>query len=655
MWKVDKIKCRNVGSYKELEYDILQNKTVSIIGENRDDIGQESNGAGKSWLLEMFAIAILGHSLKKVRNVDLIRTGEKEMGVHVYMSNDHLGREMSIGRVFPIKGSSKISVLVDGQDQSDKFPGGDSESFVLGQIGISKEDLLGYYLISKTRYKSYLSSSDTVKKEVIARFSGSDVINGVETLVEGQVDGLERVKRTVEDLIVRLGAKIEVYENDLEREMDVDFEAEKSERIKAVELLIDQKEKGKEQANEKIDYFRGEIGKINGTKETFKRDLAGVGSVDDKQKLLEEIGLLITSVLDRVNENDKAKEEQTKKASELRGFKNEINTKLKGAVKCPECFHEFSVTDEKMDVEKARGMIPKINQKIDEADSEAVRLSGVRGTLVADGKKHRDRQNNVNQEINLARQKVQRFNQDIARCETNIGIKEQSIKGKEESLRLADEAIGQQRDRIEEIRKEDRKSREAEINKNIESTKLEIVNSTIQLQEKEDAIFKEKQWVFNFKRFAGYLAVKVLKVIEGRTNIVLESFGSDLRVELEGFKELASGEIREKIAAHIWRQDGERGVMDKFSNGEKARVEAASIIALQSLINQASPGGGLNLLIIDEIMDSVDPMGIELMLNNLNKTGRTIMLVSQVGVNIINYEHVLKAVKENKETKLIMQ
>jgi Fe-S cluster assembly ATPase SufC len=137
-------------------------------------------------------------------------------------------------------------------------------------------------------------------------------------------------------------------------------------------------------------------------------------------------------------------------------------------------------------------------------------------------------------------------------------------------------------------------------------------------------------------------------------NIVLQSFDSDLRVELEGFKMLANGQIREKIATHVWRADGERGVLEKFSAGEKSRIEVAAIIALQSLINQSAASGGLNFVMIDEIIESVDAYGIEIILNSLNKLDRTILLVTHVGTGVIQYEHILQAIKENGETRLLV-
>jgi hypothetical protein len=655
MWIIESAIGKNVGSYREVEYNVLQNNTVSIVGENKDDIGQESNGSGKSWLLEVFAIGLIGASLKKVRNIDLIRTGAKKMEVDIVLSNQFLKRKLIIKRVFPQKGSATLKIFLNDKDQSDKFPGAKGEQFILDQIGISKEDLLGYYLISKTRYKSYLSASDTIKKEVISRFSGADLLEGIDKVVQVEVDLIENKRKKIEDEKLKLEAKIEVYESDLKAEEDADFEADKSARVEGVEEKISNhnvqiKEHFKMQGAHLKAAERHQV-----RRRELSKQLLLIGSVEDKERVFNEIGEVIKGFLNEIElvETQISDRKDTKK--EYIEFKNSIETSIKGSVKCPKCMHEFSVVGDDIDIEAAKKMVPTIENNILNCDIDINNFETGKQLIVGKGKVKRDEQKVVSKEIEDVRKKEHTYKREIGNCDLESEASKRRAKAEAQSITLKEGSIDQFKKQIEEIKAEERKSREAELNKSIKKAQNDIIAIDKKVVGLNDEAFKEAEWIYNFKKFNSHLAVKALKTIEGRMNVVLQGFDSDLRVELEGFKMLSTGEVREKIATHVWRDDGERGVLEKFSAGEKARVEVSAIVALQGLINQSAESGGLNFLMIDEILESVDAFGIEIILNSLNNIDRTVMLVTHVGTDSINYEHVLLAVKEGGETKLFVK
>lgn len=133
-----------------------------------------------------------------------------------------------------------------------------------------------------------------------------------------------------------------------------------------------------------------------------------------------------------------------------------------------------------------------------------------------------------------------------------------------------------------------------------------------------------------FVDFRSYLANKKVKAISGVTNHFLELIGSDLRVEMLGFKKLKNGKIRDKITVNLLRNGVDCGSYAKFSGGERARVNLASILGLQRLTNNSAPKGkGLDLIILDEILSESDAEGINAMSNALNKLKATSLLVVQ--------------------------
>ena len=103
-----------------------------------------------------------------------------------------------------------------------------------------------------------------------------------------------------------------------------------------------------------------------------------------------------------------------------------------------------------------------------------------------------------------------------------------------------------------------------------------------------------------------------------------------------------------------WRYSGNGSCSSfgKFSAGEAARVNLATILAMQKLVNSNCDGDkGLDLLVLDEILEAVDEAGLASMFEALNSLGGTVLVVSHGNV-AEGYPHKLVIVKENGESRL---
>ena len=158
--------------------------------------------------------------------------------------------------------------------------------------------------------------------------------------------------------------------------------------------------------------------------------------------------------------------------------------------------------------------------------------------------------------------------------------------------------------------------------------------------------------MYNFKKFRTFLINKSIDSVEAYTNLFLNKIKTNLNIKLDGYKLLADGKtIRENITVDILRDGKKEGVIDKFSNGEKIRIDICNILALQKLINLNSKSGGLNLLILDEIIESVDASGVNEILHQLNKLSQCIYVITHAS-NMHNFENKINVVKENKVSRI---
>lgn len=169
--------------------------------------------------------------------------------------------------------------------------------------------------------------------------------------------------------------------------------------------------------------------------------------------------------------------------------------------------------------------------------------------------------------------------------------------------------------------------------------------------EKELGTLREQEQ--RFGQFKSYLANTKIEALSKITNEFLESIGSDIRINFSGYTILKTGKVREKISVSLVRDGMDCGSFGKFSEGEKARVNLSSILAMQKLVNSnCDDDKGLDLLVLDEILAAVDEEGNAKMFESLNKLGITALVVSHGHVSE-SYAHTLTIRKENGESRIV--
>jgi len=116
---------------------------------------------------------------------------------------------------------------------------------------------------------------------------------------------------------------------------------------------------------------------------------------------------------------------------------------------------------------------------------------------------------------------------------------------------------------------------------------------------------------------------------------------------------LADGKsIREEIDIAILRNGLHEGSFGRYSSGEKARIILSSIIALQTIINSNSKSGGFGYLGLDEILESLDAIGLESIVKEFGVLGQNIDIITHGYHNIVGVP-VITMLKKDGFTKII--
>lgn len=372
--------------------------------------------------------------------------------------------------------------------------------------------------------------------------------------------------------------------------------------------------------------------------------------------------------------------------SELNSSRSRLSAKLSGDITCPKCAHVFLAADLSFDVaegkkqlekEKEQSSLLEKDEKSKLAEIEAIEEKG--WSVKSAKEKEQDAFRKQSLLIANATQELGRLSSDIGVLESRIETATERLK--QVSIRI-DKYIEDSIASV--VSKIDRSI--ADIDKEIDAAKSENerIDAMIKTLQEQIELIKNQEDDFGIKQiedkissiksekreeeklltkasieyekyttqeqvfidFKTNLANSKIKDLERITNDFLEDIGSDLRIGLSGYTKLKNGTIRDKISVSLLRNGMDAGSFGKLSSGEQARVSLANILALSKLINlNCDDGKGLDLLVLDEILESVDEAGLDAMLKSLNETKITCLVVSH-GLIRESYANVDLVVKE---------
>lgn len=389
---------------------------------------------------------------------------------------------------------------------------------------------------------------------------------------------------------------------------------------------------------------------------------------DGYDKKAEKINERINSLIDTIRQLEGDNEGLKKQRNRLEGNIADLHKQLAGVIVCPQCQHEFTlggdvnIQEARLELQDREGEVKDITENIskNQQDIEAYTAKGreVRkeqnelvGSKAEWSAKITDEQTKVDM---LARQVLRQKSQletlqaDIATTEKAIhdlrvhlfdeayDILDAAVKTQENVAKQAEVNISNAKGAIasyeESIRDID-KSSETDMIENLKASKRKYEKELGQAIDKKEAVERQlnayKKQASLFVEFKTYLANTKIEALSHITNEFLEAIGSDIRIAFSGYTVLKSGKVRDKISVSLIRDGVDCGSFDKFSEGEKARVNLANILAMHKLTNvSCDEGKGLDLLILDEILEATDEQGLSNIFNALNHLCITSLVVS---------------------------
>lgn len=662
-----RIVLKNFGPFESIDYDFKQ-EAIAVIGENRTQDDQLSNGSGKSFLEQGLFYGIYGVNLRDKQDKKLIRKGFDTAYICVFIYCPIRRQTLKIERELRAKGSSVLAIYLihDGDEiEIEKVQFAtvlDGNRYIANWVEISAEDAKSYYIVSKGNYNSFFRSSNTEKLALISRFINFSMLDKTKSIIDDKVLVLNEEKQALDRSKASYEGKLSVYQEQLQEILDSNPEEEQLQEIKKAEDYIEDV-KGAIESNEL------RISKEQQSALGLKHSLSELEKL--RTKVSEELSNIDTSNFDTIYKEidedvDVCRQEKRTKENSLNAIQNriidikrtlnKIEVLLSGIIVCPNCQHEFFLkTDKTVQEIKKQKEVAEIELNKESEEKKIAEKSIEELDAVLD--EYMSLKSQTDKEFDEVANQQRGLKKKILELEHNIGSLNQQIKSKENFVKTlqneienGENLISLKLTYIKDLKntKVVKKSTD-ETENTIKETEHLIDDQCKKITNKNDEIFKIQRWTQRFKDFKMYLAMEQLKNIQSRANEILKSMGSDLRLMIEGFKVDAKGKVKEEITPYVFRDEMESFFY--YSGGEQARTEIALILAIQQMINATKQYGGMQFLLVDEILESADSLGIENIISSIKFLKQSSIIVTHVPK--INEEiSQIRIIKENGISRL---
>lgn len=621
----------------------LQDKGLVLVqGENLDDPSADSNGSGKSSMIDAIFWGLYGKTARGLAGDDVInRVIGKQCIVTVELED---GEETAvITRWRKAKGFHKrsgVGVTINGIDQS-----GGTDSLTQVEIdrliGCSEQVFAAAVYTGQEAMVDIPSLSDRQLKSLIEEAAGIDLIEQAYEIAREQMREVSNEVGSAEEAVTRAN-------------VEQDRAGERAERV-----ALDQKEWEKER-NRKVEHLKEEqtgVAMIIRDRKAAIEEFDATGieaEIAEKQAKSDEIDDAMQEIdkqiagVDEENEVGRAHDKQVSAAE------TELNLLTKTAKLIRKAFEELKAEYEDVDSKVGEpcrtcgkptteedlaavreGLKQQLKDKRAEYDDMRSQVSLAKSVHEA-AVKARDKFDSERTDISAQQaqqSELKKIQRDIANDIKTLSAKLSELPTLKSKLTEAKERYERMGEQIESVKEETNphdKSVERAVNEFQEAIE-EVKKAKAWFAEsaKTLVVAKAAVKVFGPKGVRAHILDTVTPFLNDRTAHYLSTLSDgSLEAVWSTLTESRTGELKEKFTIGVEKYG--TGTFASLSGGEKRKVRLATTLALQDLVSSRATKP-IHLWIGDEIDTALDPAGLERLMTLLEMKARekgTVLIVS---------------------------
>ena len=599
MWYPVKIEFGGLFAFRDrAEVAFKRGECTVIFGDNRTDRGSLNNGSGKSTLFEAISLALTGDLLPRdtpITRDKAINRERDEAWVTMSLANDVLHQTMEIRRRFYRKRSAKATLFENDRENTQLTSVAEVDKRVLELLGLSREDLLRYYIISQDRQYNFLTAPDTIKKEILNRITNADMLQPVLDAIKADHKAADERVAEYETKILTLDTRRETLEENL-RELKANNTAEANIAglVGLLEGYINDSLALDKEAKEIREEFEAEKAK----RTEFEQRLEAAPNFEED----------ITAAEAKITALKTERKKNRRAAADL-------ELALEGVIECPKCGEQFLPNSE-LNLTPAQ-----IRRIIDQRERDDVKFV----TDIQQAEK-------ALEELEAKQRDYEQLASELTRVKRSMV----AIRERAERLKRQMDEINRRKADLEKRIEDAKRAVDNDASVKAAEAKIKAVKAEIKTAKAELADFRYLTesmafWDFHMGKngFTTYLANKAIDALTGSANRFLEIMDMDFRLHITPFQTLKNGDARDKMEVFISSDGISTNGYATYSGGERQRVGIAALLGVQRLLNMSTDGRGLDMLLLDESLSGVDSLGTMSIVKTMKRLKTTILLITQ--------------------------
>lgn len=516
----EKVVGKNFLSFEEFELNFTEGKHL-ILGTNHSTDYAESNGSGKSSLIEAISWCLYKKSIRG-KNVSRDSKGKCEVSVFFSILDDAYQVTRTSGS------KNTVKILCNGENISPRNSE-NIEDVIERTVGIPYDLFIVVVTVLQGLPVNFSTMTPTIRKAVLESIMGLDDWERISKMFQSKKFELQIDKRSVESdyddsrsTMIAKNATLETLREASLKQED-DFSADIMRISQQISKATSDLERLKDKrdafaGNLEVDDLREELESLSDTRATIKRELSNLYVIVDEGK-------------------------------------------------CPTCgqiYPQTMIEEAETKIKGFEGKLPKIESRIKDRKSLINSIEDMDGDVKVTQREVRMLQLSLDSLVNRTKNKKEKSDIDL-------------------------EGLQEELDRICEL-VNDLDSQIQDLNDRI--TGVDYINSLLTPSSTFRTMVLEK--------YLGY--------VNSILSEVVPSLLDNLSICLEVDKKANGIEIKIDEGKRDYRT---------LSGGEKRRVDIVIILTLQKFLLECT-GISTNLLMFDEIFDSLDGVGIQMVLNSID-------------------------------------
>lgn len=574
--KFNCVKLNNFLSYKEAELRLDRNGFILVNGENKNPTDNSlSNGCGKSSLFNAIAWCLTGQTtsgIKDVSNIYLNETTSVEVDFNI---ND------TKYKVVRTKNPSNIKIYINGEDKSGKGIR-DGEQLLAEYLPSLTSTLINSVIIlGQGLPQRFTANTPAGRKETLEKLSNSDfMIAEIKDRIAKRKTYLNTEIRNIEDNKLKLETELNLNNQSIEK-TEEDINNLLAENIKDKEIKLEeeqynlgQKKLERDRLSEKLTEEEDEVGQIEyNHSELLSNNLDKVDEFKSK----------LTNTDELLNEVNELNSEIKVKEQELEKLKNIKDT-------CPTCgqklpdVHVVDTTSLEQEIGELTHIFDVKRAELDRINEEKHELiNNFKEQLSIEVKEHEELLNKAKFSLVNKRNTLKSIEREVQDLEISVNTIKLEIDNYENKLNSLKNTLDNLKVSVNNSKEEHQRLEVELINK---QEHLAVLN-------KMESLVKRDFRTFLLSNVIEYLNNKCQEysqVVFNTTELVVSQDKNNISIKYAG-KEY-----------------------ETLSGGEKQKVDVIIQLAIRDMLRTYLDFSS-NILVLDEITDSLDIVGASQLLN----------------------------------------